>query len=87
MPVYSGWLYFPNNKGLVTGIVLCGFGFGAFFFNMISSKVVNPDGVNSDNGVFDPSVANNVPKMIRTLTICWTCLSALSILLFFPYEK
>ncbi|CDW86897.1 major facilitator superfamily protein [Stylonychia lemnae] len=87
VPVYSGWRYFKDNKGLVTGIVLCGFGFGAFFFNLISTAVVNPKGLDSKDGLFPAEVANNVPKMIRVLTICWACISAISILLFFPYQE
>ena len=87
VPVYSGWLYFKENKGLVTGIVLCGFGFGAFIFNMISTAIVNPNNASSVDGVFPPEVANNVPMMIRVLVMCWAALSILSVFLFFPYDK
>lgn len=86
VPVYNGWHYFKNNKGLVTGIVLCGFGFGAFVFNFVSTALVNPNKKEAgDDGFFEPDVANNVPKMIRVMTYCWTGLSIVSILLFFPY--
>ena len=32
IPIYNSWKHFPDHKGLVTGIVLCGFGFGSFVF-------------------------------------------------------
>jgi MFS transporter, OFA family, oxalate/formate antiporter len=85
VPVYQGWRYFPNNRGLVSGIILCGFGFGAFVFNMISTAVVNPNHEESKDGVFPKDVANNVPNMIRVLTYCWLGLAVAGIALFFPY--
>ena len=85
VPVYNGWQYFKNNKGLVTGIVLCGFGFGAFVFNFISTAIVNPNKEEAVDGLFSPEVANNVPKMIRTMVYCWIGLAVVSIALFFPY--
>ena len=42
MPIYNSWKYFPDNKGLVGGIVVAGFGFGAFVFNIVSTAIVNP---------------------------------------------
>ena len=27
-PIYNGYLYFPEKKGMVTGIIAAGFGFG-----------------------------------------------------------
>ena len=36
-----GWEWFPNNKGLVSGIILAGYGFGAFFYGYISTALAN----------------------------------------------
>ena len=36
-----GW--FPHRKGLVAGVVVSGFGMGAFIFNQIQTKVANPN--------------------------------------------
>ena len=41
-PILCGWEWFPDNKGLVSGIILAGYGFGAFFFGYISTALVNP---------------------------------------------
>ena len=32
IPLVCGWEYFPNRKGLVSGIILAGYGFSSFIF-------------------------------------------------------
>ena len=50
---------------MMTGIVLCGFGLGSFMFGLISSALVNPDGIDPDKtGTYPPEVANNVPFLL-----------------------
>jgi len=44
-PILCGWEWFPNNKGLISGLILGGFGFGAFFFGFISTALTNPDDI------------------------------------------
>lgn len=41
-PILAGWLHFPDRKGLVSGIILCGFGLGLFIYNIVSRELVNP---------------------------------------------
>lgn len=38
-------------------------------------------------GYFPEEVANNVPKMLRILVICWAALSVIGLLMIFPYEE
>ena len=82
-------MYFPQHKGLVTGIVLCGFGLGSFVFDLISTAVVNPDGESPKEGtnIYSDKVSQRVPEMIQVLTICWACLSLIGIALFIPYKE
>ena len=63
----AGWKWMPNSKGLVSGSILAGFGSGGFFFNLIGTKLVNPNGLNPVKGVFPQEVYDNFPKMLRTL--------------------
>ena len=42
-PIICSWEWFPDNKGLVGGLILSGYGFGAFVFGFISTAIVNPD--------------------------------------------
>ena len=82
------WEYFPDKKGLVTGIILGGYGFGSFIFAQISTKLVNPTGAppsvyDPDNDVtyFDAAIADRVPFMIRTLVYIWTVLVVIGVAL------
>lgn len=70
MPLVTGWEYFPNNKGLVTGIVESSYGFGSFTFNLLTRHIVNPENkeatiiINKDLRYFDWEVAQRVPGML-----------------------
>jgi OFA family oxalate/formate antiporter-like MFS transporter len=44
-PLMCGWEWLPNRRGFVSGVILCGFGFGSFFFGFICMAIVNPDNV------------------------------------------
>ena len=80
--------YFPNNKGLISGIIMGSYGLGSFIFNIVATKIVNPNGANADIttndpnlNLFEPEVANRVPMMLRILCMIWICLILLSALL------
>lgn len=42
-PLMCGWEHLPSKKGAVSGLVIGGFGFGAFIFGFISTAIANPD--------------------------------------------
>jgi len=75
----SGWQWIPDRKGLVSGVIVGGFGFGAFVFNLICTAVVNPGNVRPyklDNGsiMYDEQIAERVPLMFRVVAIVWSLL-------------
>jgi len=37
IPIHHSWLWFPASPGLVSGLVIAGFGFGSLIFNMLST--------------------------------------------------
>lgn len=41
----TAWEWFPERKGLVTGLIMSGYGFGPFIFGFVSSALVNPEDV------------------------------------------
>lgn len=43
IPIYMGYLYFPKKKGIVSGIVLCGYGLASLVFGITFFNLVNPD--------------------------------------------
>ena len=42
IPVCCGWEYYPEKKGLITGIIFSAYGLGSFFYSLISTALVNP---------------------------------------------
>lgn len=51
--MYNGWKMFPDKKALVTGIILCGFGFASLIFGITATKIANPDNLSLE----DPALA------------------------------
>jgi MFS family permease len=79
VPLICSWEYFPNRKGMISGIIIGGFGFGAFIFGFISFAIVNPDNnsptIEVPGGkIFSPlsDEALRVPGMIRTNVAIWS---------------
>ena len=70
-PIVTCSRWFPKKKGLVTGLIVAGFGSGAFVFGELALSISNPDGLNVDPDTlyFDPnsSVIQNVPRMFQVL--------------------
>jgi MFS family permease len=80
-PMVAGWSWLPDLKGLVSGAVLTGYGAGGFFFNLIGTKLVNPNGVDPVNGVFPAEVYQNFPNMLRRLAMIYFGLATFGALL------
>lgn len=80
VPIVCGWEWFPERKGLVSGLIIGGFGFGAFFFGFITSALANPDDKKPlQSKYFDRDVADRVPHMMRVCVTIWAILSLLAI--------
>ena len=86
VPMHHGWLWYPDNPGLVSGIVISGFGFGALIFGTVARVIVNPDNAEQDKETkkFPPEVNDAVPKMLMILTASWAVIAVISIMLIFP---
>ena len=75
-----GWEYFPERKGFVSGLILCGFGLGAFVFGFISTALANPKNEKpGDDKFFPRDVADNVPKMLQVCVAIWAVLCVISV--------
>ena len=60
--------WFPNNKGMAMGIVVGGFGGGAFVFNQIQTAILNPDNIAPAGEYFtDPHLLDRVPTLMLIL--------------------
>ncbi|KAA3670979.1 uncharacterized protein DEA37_0012364 [Paragonimus westermani] len=65
---YSQW--FPSRTGLVTGIVVAGFGLGPLVFTPIQTELINPDNLQVDNRtrqMTDNVVLDRVPNTFLLL--------------------
>ena len=87
-PLICAWEWFPEKKGLITGIMVSSYGFSSFIFSIISTKLVNPDDSRptvydkeNDVSYFDKSIANQVPSMLRTMSLIWIILVVVGIVL------
>ena len=85
IPLVCCMEYFPNNKGLISGIIMGSYGLGSFIFNIVATKIVNPNGENATIKTNDPNlnlfpseVANRVPMLLRILCMIWVGLVLLS---------
>ena len=84
VPMHHGWLWFPDKPGLISGIIIGGFGLGALVFAPLASALVNPEGELAVDGHFSPTVTKRVPHMLLILDICFLGVCIISWLLIFP---
>jgi len=89
-PLKNLWKYFPNRKGLVSGLVVCGFGSSALIFNTIADKYINPDRLLPEeigsNKYYPESVANNYPSCMLLFTAIFSVFSTIGFLLTINYK-
>lgn len=73
LPILCGWRYFPDKRGIVSGLTIGGYGFGSFIFNFVCKAIANPDNVHPDvieveDGknvkYYDNRVGDKVPEML-----------------------
>ena len=67
VPLICCWEYYPERKGLITGVILGSYGLGNFFFTQVATLIVNPNNkdaeihINDDLSYFTKDIADNVP--------------------------
>lgn len=47
-PLKNAYSYFPNRKGLCSGICMTGYGIGSFFYNQVFLGIINPSNIQAD---------------------------------------
>lgn len=83
--VHHGWLWFPKSPGLVSGIILGGFGVGGLIFDNLFTRVINPDNIpiNKATGLYDPSVNDRFINTWRLMIGCWFVLQLIGFIFIF----
>lgn len=79
-PIISAWSYFPERKGLISGIIVGAFGLGSAIFNYVATFLVNPENKEADiertegdvtDHYYAYDVSSKVPAMLRWLDLMW----------------
>ena len=78
VPIHHGWLWFPERPGLISGIIIGGFGVSGIIFDNMFTHMINPDNLPIDeDGFYPDSVNERFSKSYLTLIFCWLGLSAI----------
>jgi hypothetical protein len=89
----AGWSHLPERKGLVSGAIISGYGFGGFVFGMLIQKLCNPDSLQY---VLDPEsgkrflpieVGNRVPDALHYLCLVWAAQIIFGLLIITNFKK
>ena len=49
----AGWSHLQERIGMVSGLIICGFGFGGFIFGIIMNLLCNPDNIMVETYLID----------------------------------
>jgi len=57
-PIHHSWLWFKDNCGLASGVIMGGYGLSGLVFNTVALDLFNPEHLDADlvTGLFPPSV-------------------------------
>jgi len=77
--------WFPTQKGLFTGIIVAGFGFGGLIFTNLQTMYVNPNNIAPDaTGYFPVEVYRKVPNLFFYMGLIFALAQSLGVLLAVP---
>jgi hypothetical protein len=80
VPVHNGWLWFPGSPGLVSGLVIGGFGLSALIFDNLARYLINPDNVLTEDPNYNQTITDRFTYMLRTLWFCYLSLAIIGII-------
>jgi hypothetical protein len=87
--LYHAWLFFPGKEGIVSGIIIGGFGIGGFIFIPLSSNLINPDGIESIkidpndkvNKPYPIEIGDNLPNALYRISLVWIIIFLVAMIL------
>lgn len=85
----SLWSYFPQNKGLVTGVALTGYGLNRLVFKYLSIEIINPKNLSNLPGQmkYPEEIGYNFKIYLEILLISYGILSFISVYLIQPFKE
>ena len=92
VPISNIYQYYPKQKGLFSGIILCGIGAGTLISSFVAQVAINPNNeqarsYNENEQYFDENIALNFPFGLRVLSIYFLLIAVFSTILIFPHNK
>ena len=82
------WKYFPNKKGLISGIIFSSFGLSSFIFTSLADLIINKDSETEDkNGYYTEEISSKFLDYIKFYIICIIIMGTISSILCFPYKE
>ena len=83
------WKYFPNNKGIVNGVIMSASGISTSFLTPIADfGIINPEKNDTDSkGLYSEEIANRLPKYIYVLLGIFFVIGSISYFSTFNYNK
>ena len=86
VPVHHGWLWFPDKPGLISGIILGGFGFGSLIFDNVLTHLINPgnEKYDEDTGQYPEDVNERFKETWYVLIASWAVIAIVGIGMTFP---
>ena len=84
----TSWKYFPEKKGILTGIILSVFGLCPLIFTSICDFIVNREGKSPGEGdIFDPEIAIRLKKYSLLMIFVLSFFGFFSQILMFPMDN
>ena len=85
--IKNAWKYFPNNKGLVNGIIIGGLGLSSSFFTPLADFIINKEGVKTgDDGFYSKDIADRLIYFLYAMIGIFGFLGFFAIAFTFPFN-
>lgn len=69
-PIMNAWRYYPDNKGMITAIMLTGFSSSSFVLEFIAGRVINPLSLPISSPDYYPKVMTDKFSDYMIIVIC-----------------
>ena len=85
--VKNCWKYFPNKKGLISGIICSSFGLSSFIFTSIADLIINREGKEPKNGYYSEEIYDKFLEYLKFYIICIIIMGSIASLLCFSFKE
>ncbi|EAS03514.3 MFS transporter (macronuclear) [Tetrahymena thermophila SB210] len=94
IPLDNAQKFFPNRKGTVYGVIICGYGLGSLMFNWVLYYLINPSNIKAEwneayqEYMYPPQVSVNLPHALLGLGLMYFVIASIgSLLIIKPSQR